>query len=558
MNDLLSTTTKRVLVIGLDGATWDIMQPWIDAGKLPNLAKLQQNGASGDLLSTIHPVTTPAWISFMTGRNQGQHGVYDHVQRREDSYALEVMDASKIKTPLFFDYLGQQGLRSISINVPQTYPPPAIPGLMVSGLFGTLVGPGITNPPDLYERIAQVASTYVVHPDFYPRDNDPLEKYRQDLLQSISDRTTVAEALLDEEDWQFAIIVYTATDQVQHAFWNLMEDDSLQAAPYRSAIYDVYKRIDNDLPRLLKFANEDTLVLIMSDHGAGQLHAIVNLNRWLSDEGFLKFKTNKSSHRRANLIGFLASAYKSYIPVRIRAGIRRYLQKQFTQAKEKMETELFATAIDWENTQAYSLGACGNIFINRKGREPQGSISSDEEYESLRQQIIERLPLLTTPAGTPLVKEVIRREEIYHGPYMEDAPDLVVIWHDYGYWGRARYGQNDLTLFQAPSTWDYSTLPLTGSHRPQGILIAVGPGIAKGQVVEKANLIDLTPTILSFLDVPVPTGFDGRTLNEMFTPPLKIEYQDADNQSGLNLNDHQFAKDEEELVMQHLKNLGYL
>jgi arylsulfatase A-like enzyme len=141
---------------------------------------------------------------------------------------------------------------------------------------------------------------------------------------------------------------------------------------------------------------------------------------------------------------------------------------------------------------------------------------------------------------------------------MEDAPDLVVIWHDYGYWGRARYGQNDLTLFQAPSTWDYSTLPLTGSHRPQGILIAVGPGIAKGQVVEKANLIDLTPTILSFLDVPVPTGFDGRTLNEMFTPPLKIEYQDADNQSGLNLNDHQFAKDEEELVMQHLKNLGYL
>jgi len=221
MNDTSQTFKKRILTIGLDGATWDLMQPWIDAGKLPNLARLQKSGSSGTLLSTVHPVTTPAWISFMTGRTQGQHGVYDHVQRRKDSYALEIMDASKIKAPLFYDYLGEQGHRSISINVPQTYPPPAIPGLMISGLFGTLVGPSITNPPELYQRIADVAPTYVVHPDFRPRVDDPLMSYRQDLLQSISDRTAVAETLLAKEDWQFAIVVYTATDQVQHAFWHV-------------------------------------------------------------------------------------------------------------------------------------------------------------------------------------------------------------------------------------------------------------------------------------------------------------------------------------------------
>src|SRR5690606_23283232 len=115
---------RRVLVIGLDGATWDLLTPWINEGKLPNLARLQQEGCSGPLMSTIHPVTTPAWISFLTGRNQGQHGVYDHVQRQPDSYGMELMDATRVQAPLMFDYLGKQGLRSISINVPQTFPPP--------------------------------------------------------------------------------------------------------------------------------------------------------------------------------------------------------------------------------------------------------------------------------------------------------------------------------------------------------------------------------------------------------------------------------------------------
>ena len=558
MNQKETKKARRVLVIGLDGATWDLMTPWIESGKLPNLARLQQKGASSELLSTIHPVTTPAWISFLTGRNQGQHGVYDHVQRRKDSYNLEIMDAAKIKAPLFFEYLGRQGQRSISINVPQTYPPPAIPGLMVSGLFGTLVGPGITNPPTLYERIAAAAPDYVVHPDFHPRAADPLDKYRADLLQSIRDRTAVTETLLAEEDWQFAIVVYTATDQVQHAFWHFMEGDKPTDAPYRSAIFDVYKQIDADLSRLLRFVDEDTLVLVMSDHGAGRLHAIVNLNRWLADEGLLHFRADKSSDRRAALIGKAAAAYKHFLPASIRAAVRKNMQKQFTAAKEKMESELFTAAIDWEKTQAYSMGACGNIFINRAGREPQGNIVDEAAYEALRERIIERLPQLQTPDGQPLVKTVQRREAVYHGPYLADAPDLIVIWHDYGYWGRARYDQNRLDLFQFPSTWDYSSLPLTGSHRPEGILIATGPGIAAGQTLKEAHLIDLTPTILAYLNTPVPRGMDGRILQEMFAADtLQISYQDEDDWSGPN-SGHTFSRTEEEQVMEHLKNLGYV
>lgn len=550
-----NTKQRRVLVIGLDGATWDLMTPWIAAGKLPHLAQLQQAGASGDLLSTLHPVTTPAWISFMTGRQQGQHGVYDHVQRRPDSYGLEIMDATKIGAPLLFDYLGEADKTAVSINMPLTFPPPAINGLMVSGLFGTLVGPEITHPPELYARIAEIAPGYVVHPDYDPRAPRPLEKYLADLLQSIVDRTAVAEALLRENSWQLGIVVYTATDQIQHAFWREMAAGAAENA-FHSAIFDVYKLIDDSLPRLLQCADEDTLVLVMSDHGAGALHGFVNINRWLADEGLLALRPEGESGRRSGLITRAASAYKQYVPAGVRAAIRRNLQGAFTEAKARMESELFSAAIDWEETQAYSVGAGGNIFINVAGREPHGQVPPGEAYERLRERIIARLRPLRTPDGQPLVKDVLRREEVYHGRYLERAPDLIITWHDYGWWGRARYNQSRLELFEMRDNWDFSTLPLTGSHRPQGVVIARGPGIAP-QTVAGAKLIDLAPTILAYLGLPVPRSMDGRVLGELFAPgALQPTYRDDDLGSGD--GDFRFSSDEEAKITQHLKDLGYI
>ncbi|MBK9049376.1 MAG: alkaline phosphatase family protein [Chloroflexi bacterium] len=548
---------RRVLVLGLDGATWDLLTPWINEGKLPHLARLQQTGSHGPLMSTIHPVTTPAWISFLTGRNQGQHGVYDHVQRRPDSYNMELMDATRIQSPLMFDYLGRQGYRSISINVPQTFPPPVIPGLMISGLFGTLVGPDITQPPSLYQKIQTVAPNYVVHPDYHPRHADALGQYARDLVQSEIDRIAVTETLLAEEDWQYAIVVMTGPDQSHHAFWGLMMDESPAAAPYRDAIFNVYKAIDDELPRLLRFADENTLLLVISDHGGGPLHALVNLNRWLADTGLLAFKGRKKGSWRNRLINFAAASYKKYVPTRLRTWVRRQYQGQFTQAKERMESQLFASAIDWSKTQAYSLGACGNIFVNLRGREPQGIVAPGAEYEAVCEQIIRDLVQLRSPEGQLIVKQVLRREAVYHGPHMEKAPDLIVIWHDYGYWGRARYDQNWPPLFEPVVNWDFSAIPLTGTHRPEGILIASGPGVQAGPI-SGANLIDITPTILAFLNTPVPQGFDGRALTELFTPgTLTVTYQDDDDhlQTG---GGHRFSSEEEAQVLQHLERLGYI
>jgi predicted AlkP superfamily phosphohydrolase/phosphomutase len=550
----LANSPRRVLVIGLDGATWDLMTPWIEAGKLPNLAKLQQKGAAGPLASTIHPVTTPAWISFMTGRTQGQHGVYDHVRRRPGSYDIEIVDATKIQSPLIFDYLGAYGMKSVAINIPMTYPPRPIAGALVSGLFASAVGPNITSPPTLYDRIATVAPDYAVHPDFQPRAADPLGRYRDDLLGSITSRFTVAETLLAEHEWHLGAVVFTATDQVQHAFWHCMGDE---ASAYESAVFDVYQRIDENLPRLLRFADENTLVLILSDHGGGPLQAMVNLNRWLADEGWLAFRQSGGVKQRSRLINQAAHAYKTYLPHSVRAWIRRTLPGPFKQAKEQMESALFGDAIAWEETRVYSLGACGSIFVNLRGREPAGLVAPGNEYEALCQEVSERLMTLKTPGGKPLVKQVLRREELYHGPFLADAPDLIIVWHDYGYWGRARYDQSAPELFETDFHWDFGVLPISGTHRPEGILMATGPGVAAGHSITGAKLIDLTPTMMAFLGIPVPRGLDGCVLESIFGPgSLSITYDETD--AVLEQGDFAFSAEEEAKIKQHLTDLGYL
>ena len=547
-------SARRVLVIGLDGATWDLLRPWMAAGKLPNLARLCQAGASGELASTIHPITTPAWISFMTGRTQGQHGVYDHVRRRSGSYDIEIMDATKIQSPLIFDYVGAQGAKSVAMNIPMTYPPRPIEGVLVSGLFASAVGPNIACPQTLYERIMAVAPDYVVHPDFQPRAADPLGQYRDDLLGSITNRFTVAETLLAELEWRLGVVVFTATDQIQHAFWHCMGDE---ASGYESAVFDVYQRIDENLPRLLRFADENTLVLIMSDHGAGPLHAMVNLNRWLANEGWLTFRQSGGIKQRSRLINRAAHAYKTYLPNSVRAWIRRTLPGPFKQAKEQMESALFGDAIAWGETRVYSLGACGSIFVNLRGREPAGIVDPGSDYETLCQTVSERLMTLKTPDGKPLVKQVLRREELYHGPFLADAPDLIIIWHDYGYWGRARYDQSTPELFETDFHWDFGVLPISGTHRPEGILMARGPGIAAGKTITGAKLIDLAPTILAFLGMPVPRGLDGRVLESIFAPDtLTITYDEADALEGG--REFAFSAEEEAKIKQHLTDLGYL
>lgn len=505
----------------------------------------------------------------MTGMNQGKHGLYDFVRRQASSYDLEMTNSSMIEAPTLFDYVSQAKLRVATLNMPMTFPPRPVNGVMVSGLFANVVSSLITYPADFYKQIKEITPSYVINPDYKPRAKDALQVYLDDLKQSLEDRDKVANYLLDLEDWDLFSVIFTVTDQVQHAFWHCLPGadvpDGYEEHPacFQNAILDVYRRVDQLLGQLLERADADTTVLIMSDHGAGPLHRWVQLNKWLSQEGFLQFIEDGGTtlgmgrSSRPKVVKSLAKAYKRYVSPGIRERIRTRLDKHFDRLRAAVESQMFVSGVDWSNTQAYSLGACGNIYINLQGREPLGMVVPGE-YEGLRDRIIDHLYELTDPeTGQQLVRTAYRREEIYQGPYLENAPDIVIEWVDYRYWGRGRFDINSPSVLEARHHHDFSELPVTGTHRPEGIFLIYGAGIHEGKRIEGARIVDVAPTILYLLNQSIPREMDGRLLTSVLCqPPEHIEYTGAEIESQK--EEYQHTSEDQKYIEDRLKDLGYL
>jgi len=555
------------LIIGLDSATFDLIEPWAAQGYLPQLARLMAEGAHGPLASTLQPTTAPAWTTFMTGVNQGQHGLYDFVRRRAGSYNVEVTNSTHVKAPTFFEIASQYGQRVISVNMPYTFPPRAVNGVMVGGPFAPAFTREVVYPPELFETIKALAPDYFILTEYNPRATDPRAAYAQALLHEVELRENVAAHLMQTQLWDVCAVVTMATDEVQHTFWQCLtvaDDDPL--APYRDVIREVYQRIDRMIGHLIELAANDgtgrpTTVMILSDHGAGDLRWMINLNQWLAEAGYLKFQTEKTGalkNARARSMQRLMHAYKRMLPSSWREAIRVRLGAQrFHRLKGEFESALVTAVVDWTQTRAYSLGAGGNIFVNLAGREPQGVIQPGAEYEQVRTELIAQLQQLSDPeTGAPIVACVHRREEIYHGEELEYAPDLIVRWRDHACWGRGLYG-NQTPVFEAQRQFDFSDQPLSGTHRPEGILILWGAAIRSGERITGARLLDLAPTILKLLNLPVPEIMDGRALavvanspeQATFETPLKLKQA---------ATEHDYTPEEEALITQHLKDLGYL
>lgn len=565
-------TSRRVLIIGLDGATFDLIRPWVTAGYLPSLAQLMAEGCQGPLASTIQPVTAPAWTTFTTGVNQGKHGLYDFVKRRVGGYDLEVTNASHISASTMFDIAGQMGRRVVAVNIPYTFPPRPVNGIMVGGPFAPTVNRDLVYPPTYFDTLKQVVPDYFILPDYDPRSNDPLKSYAQRLQEGIEMRERLSLHLLQTEPWDLFMTVFMATDEAQHAYWHCLEapDDS-PVARYRHVIRDVYQRIDQAIGKILAQIDqngwrEETVVMIVSDHGAGPLRWMINLNGWLAEKGYLQFQ--KAMHTplkrlKATAIKHLARTYRHYVPGTVRAAIRSRLgTNRFDQVKGNVETALLTASINWDQTRAYALGAGGNIFINLKGREPVGIVNPGREYEQLRQEIMDALMNLADPeTGQSIVRNVYPREALYSGPQVDQAPDLIVEWTDYAYWGRGRYDSLGSPIFEAQSYFEFSTLPLSGAHRPEGILIVQGPGIRSGNDIQNAHLWDMTPTILSLLSIRPNAEMDGRLLEDIFTEAeldRLLQTTTATNVIEHLTEQFDYSDEEAEKISEHLRSLGYL
>ena len=557
---------RRVMVIGLDGATLDLIRPWAEAGILPTFHRLMVHGAWGPLQSTMPPVTPAAWGSLATGLNQGKHGLFDFLRRQEGSYETYVVNATHRHGASLWHSLGQAGYRVTVFNVPATYPPEPVNGLMVSGLLTPTHATNAAWPPELLDDLKQAVPDFSFYPPGIFSQGQEVE-FVNDVLAWDQMTLQATEFLMGRQSWDFLFTVFSGIDIVSHFMWRHMVTEGASAPTndpavkkaLANAIQSVYRQADVILARLLEAAGEDVYVVVVSDHGFGPLDYYMHLNAWLIQKGYLKFK-------RTPVVLLKHLAYRLGItPLRILellCALRQGERVQQTAGEHKAWLEsavkkafLSLADVDWSRTTAYSAGYGAPIFANLKGRQPQGIVEPGAEYEALLAQLIADLQALRhLDTGESYVGEIYRPQDLYSGPYTDLAPDLLPLPRD---WRNQGYGVHDF----ASNRWLEPSPDRTGTHRMNGILFLHGPGIRPGRPLEGASILDVTPTILALMEVPIPKNVDGQVLSaalsEALLPQLAITYCEAVEDTTEKLSVPEMSEEDEQAIRERLQALGY-
>ena len=538
----------KLLIIGIDGATFDLVRPWAEQGHLPNLAHLMEEGVSADLASTLPPVTSPAWPTFMTGCNPGKHGVFDFIQPTGADFSL--VNSTTIRQPTIWQRLSAAGLKVGVLNVPVTYPPHEVNGFMITGILSPN-SEHICYPHDLLERYRETLGEYRVAPDVQFKPGIE-QAYVEDIYALIRVHGEWALTLMENEPWDVLMVHFIALDIMKHAMWRHMDErhPRHEPGPYKHAIRDGYRLVDDYIGRMLRRVPEDTTVLVMSDHGFGPLSKIVNLNVFLMQKGFLKLKGDFVNRLKA------AAFHIGMTPASVYHMIEKVgLQNLATRVSKETRNQVVGrflsfNSVDWSRTVAYSMGHVGQIYLNVAGREPKGIVTTDN-YESKRQDVIRALRKLRDEDGSPLVTKIILREETYHGRYAEKGPDIHVVLDDYNMIAFPLFATNNEVIAD-------QIRGDSGSHRREGIFIAQGHNIRAAGRQDEVNILDLAPTIMAHLNQPVPQIMDGRVLEEIFVQPPQIAYAD-DLETGANVRQIRVLQAEEtNQIEERLRNLGYL
>jgi len=525
-------SARPLLVIGWDGATPELVEPWMDDGTLPNLARLRARGGYAPLRSVLPPLSPAAWTSAVTGLNPGRHGIWDFGHITPGTYRVEATDARHRQGAALWEIAAAAGLKTAVLNVPMTHPSGALPnGVFVPGMGASTLR-GTTQPRELAERLLRAVPDYLVDCNAYEHA-EPAE-FQAQLLQMTRARGQAAEFLLREEKPDVLFAVFTATDRVQHAFWRQSSlpwtDGRRLAWRFSSAIKDVYQLLDEILGRLIELAGDDAAVMVVSDHGFGELEGDLYLNGVLEQMGLLAVQRDHWS-----------SKLRSVLP--------RSLQGLLGGGSERAAADF--GDIVWSETRAFSRGLLGNVWLNLRGRQPQGQVEPGPEAEAILRQISERLLELREPDGErlPLVSAVFRGADLYWGPLAGLAPDLVVVPRDYRWMTRSGREIGPPGVITTEPAVRH-----TGNHRMNGVLVAAGPGVHESVQPELLRIVDLTPTALALLGIEVPRSMDGVPMEDLLS--CDVAWTD-ELPSRPQIDDLESSEDSNDLE-DRLRRIGYL
>ena len=495
---------KKCLVVGVDGASMDLIMMWVREGKLPTFEKIINNGTTGPLETTVPPLTPCAWSSFMTGKNPGKHGIYDFFYL-DASYNIKLNSSKSRKSLDIWDYLSENYFKCVVFNVPFTYPPKKINGILITDFTTPSEEVEFTYPHSLKNKIlSRYPNFRFSEENKYSERVGDKRKFAEDMIALADMQFELFIDLIKKDRFDFSMIVFMLTDHAHHWYWKYMDKshpEYTQNSEFKDVIMKAYEKIDCFLGKLMKMCPEHNII-IMSDHGAGPYYKDVSINKWLMDEGYLFLKTNQSYLKKTmRKIGI-----DKMISVGLNIGLWNVVKK-FPGIKNFVLNKMVPTYqdIDWSRTLAYSYGYYAPIYFNTS------KIKNQKDKIGLEVEIIEKLKELKEPfSDKPLIRKVWKKSDLYSGDENKKLPDIILNMGDFTYGSSSTFLFSSNTIFSDPKTFK------SGDHAIHGIFMAYGPDFKEGETIENAMIYDIAPTVLHMFDIPVPSDMDGKVLKEIF------------------------------------------
>jgi predicted AlkP superfamily phosphohydrolase/phosphomutase len=563
----------NVFVLGLDGATWQVLDPLIQDGLMPNLASLREKGSWGTLGSVFPPLSPVAWTSVITGKNSGKHGIFEFIEHGHDPLKGRVNSSRQIQSKLLWEIVQQAGKKSVVGGVPMSYPPrPArdFAGFFIGDFLSPADAQDFSSDPAIFAELERELGHYEPwSTSIHDGGNEAV--VLGDLCRFMEQHFDAIRFMMKRCEWDLFIFDLMATDRLQHELWHVWDlthraargrERELEAL--RPKLLEFWRRIDARIGEIEAELPPDTAFLIISDHGFGPIEHYVNFNVWLLEQGFIALedsfyvKQKQWFYRRGVTPEWIYGLMSKFGLGNHRVSRFRGHQDSFM---DRLGESLFLSRrhIDWSRTRAYAQGNFGQVFLNIKGRQPNGCVAADDARPLLDDLKGALMSILHPETGEPLVEHVYERDELYHGPHTRVAPDLTVVLTD---WRYRTIGLHDFTTNRiiAPAFGP------TGDHRMDGILVASGPAIRQDGKPAGASLLDVAPTVLQLLGVSIPSDMDGRVLAELLdqeTVGAAVSPVFATTFAGENGPDEfptasRYTVEEDAAIKQRLVDLGYL
>jgi predicted AlkP superfamily phosphohydrolase/phosphomutase len=535
----------RTLLLGLDGATWTALRPMFERGVMPFLGSFAETGATGTLMSTVCPVTPPAWTSMITGRTPGHHGIYDFIRVEDqslDHVPFRLAHARDIRCEPLWSFTGRMGKPSGFLNFPNTFLAPPFNGYMVPGFVTSRVLRGSVHPRSYWKRVKQLPAFDLEKAAWDLDENrKTLLTHRLDLpavrewidYMIAKERSwhAIARDLLVDSPCEMVAVVFEGVDRLQHMLWDVLDPDWFPARPAgedlaaREAVHEYFRVLDGLLEDLVEAAGPGARTFVASDHGFGPTTELFHVNTWLAEHGYLKWTPDAVAGSDEQMSA-------------------RNMREQFA-------------SIDWDGTVAYARTASANGIYVVDGMGSRARLDPAAR-RAIADEIGRRLLDWRDPAtGTPVVTRVLHRDDAYPGVAKDEAPDLLLTLRDGGF---VSITKSERVVKPRPQ--------VKGTHRPEGILLARGAGIRPGTRLGEASILDVAPSLLYSMDLPVPEDYEGRVLVEAFTPellasrPVRSAPRSAEPYPEQPRSEPEPPRDltaeDENVIIERLKALGYM